>query len=164
MFFKSTNQKQNVNLSTRDQLEFFLKKNSVQFECENNLYRLYINGKNTTWRLGMIIDDERKVLFIRSLYPFTVADAKKSKIAELIVRLNSNIVLGCFNMDYAEGEVTFNMAHFWGKTEMDHDSIERLFFIQIRTVDDMFQLFAEVNFGEGEPALLALQLYEGDET
>ncbi len=164
MFFKSINHKKNANLLVKNQVELFLKRNSVHFECENNLYRLYINGKKTTWRMGIIIDEERKVLVIRSLYPFTVSDAKKSKIAELIVRLNSNIVLGCFNMDYAEGDVTFNMAHFWGNTEMDQDSIERLFFKQIRTVDDMFQLFAEVNFGDGEPALLALNLDEGNET
>lgn len=158
MFFKSSNPKQNAALSTKDRVELFLKENSAQYECENNLYRLYINGKKTTWRLGIIVDEERKTLVIRSLYSFEVSDAKKSKMAELIVRLNSNILLGCFNMDYVDGSLTFNTSHFWGNTEIDNETIERLFFTQIHTVDDMFELFAEVNFGEGEPALLALQL------
>lgn len=158
MFFKSTTPKQNATLSTKDRIELFLKENSAQYECENNLYRLYINGKKTTWRLGIIVDEERKTLVIRSLYPFTVTDAKKNRVAELIVRLNSNILLGCFNMDYLDGALTFNTAHFWGNTEIYNETIERLFFTQINTVDDMFELFAEVNFGEGEPALLALQI------
>jgi hypothetical protein len=161
MFFKSKKEKNSFLESIKNQLELFFKEKSIHYESEDHFFRILINGNNTSWRMGIIIDERFKTIMIRSVYPFTVEDTRKFKIAELIVRINENIVLGNFDLNYEEGSVTFKTAHYCDDANISKDTFARLFFTQIHTFDDMFRAFAEVNFGDGEPALLALQLHQG---
>ncbi len=161
MFFKSKKEKSSFLDSIKNQFELFFKNNSIHYESEDHLFRILINGNNASWKMGILIDERLQTIMIKSMYPFTVDDTKKHKIAELIIRINQNILLGNFDMNYEEGAIVFKTAHFCDYTEISQDTLARLFFTQFHTVDNMFRSFAEVNFGNGEPALLALQLHEG---
>ena len=102
MFFKSKKEKSSFLDNIKNQFELFFKNNSIHYESEDHFFRILINGNNTSWRMGIIIDERFKTIMIRSVYPFTVEDTRKFKIAELIVRINEIIVLGNFDLNYEE--------------------------------------------------------------
>lgn len=54
--------------------------------------------------------DDVSQLLIRVLYPFHAPAQHLAKVAEFITRVNYELSLGCFEMDYADGTLGFRIG------------------------------------------------------
>jgi hypothetical protein len=155
MFFKSKKTISSVELSAKEVVGEFL--NSKQFRYEfdenHNLFSLNLAGNHVNWRCLIYIDNERKTICIRSYYPITIQDQQKIKMAELVARINSRIVLGSFIIDFEQGDIAFDTTHLHGDEPITPAVFEKLYYTNCQTLDEHFKMISAVNLGYTEPVL-----------
>lgn len=123
------------------------------FDPDKNLFSFSLGSENCSWRMIVYFDEQRGTLLIRSSYPIIVKDTQKLRVAELLVRLNSIIVLGSFQLDFSDGEVAFKTVHLIQEGQLDSETFKKLFRTNIQTTDEHFNPIFSVNAGFTEPVL-----------
>jgi hypothetical protein len=132
----------------------FLQHKEFQYEVHNETtFIVPLSGENGSWKTIFFIDEEREVLQIRSYSPITLKDNQKIRIAELITRINSHSYLGCFVMNFEEGELSYKTVHLLVKSELNFEALNILFRINAQTIDDYLPAISAVHSGFTEPCL-----------
>lgn len=72
--------------------------------------RIALPGENGLFS-GVILPDEgAREVAVFALAPFSVPEAGRRDVAELLVRINFDLDLGRFDMDFSDGEIRFLTA------------------------------------------------------
>lgn len=79
--------------------------------------RIFVKGKNAEWACMIRCFEGSARLLVYSLYPQQVEEGLRSRISELICRINYGLILGNFEMDWTDGELRY-------KTSMDIEAIQ----------------------------------------
>ncbi len=112
---------------------------------EEQFLRLFYDGRNGKWDAYAQAREAQAQFVFYSVYPQLISDHQRPPMAELLTRINYGLILGNFEMDYADGEVRY-------KTSIDVDHSEELTAALIKPV-----VFA--NLGTMDkycPALMAI--------
>ena len=90
---------------------------------------------------------------IYSYYPIRVPEIRRPLVAELLSRINNAIWLGCFAMDWRDGEVSVRTSMPVADGEFTDLQIERLFYANLGLTDRHLSGICGVAFGDVLPAL-----------
>ena len=77
---------------------------------EDGFLVLAFQGKNATWQCFAQASEEREQFVLYSVAPVRVAEDKLATMAEFLTRANYGLVLGNFELDYADGEVRYKTS------------------------------------------------------
>ncbi|HTL35117.1 MAG TPA: YbjN domain-containing protein [Kofleriaceae bacterium] len=81
-----------------------------QASTEERAVSVVFDGKAGPWTTHVkAFDDERQVA-VYGVLPFTLEEEKRAAAAELITRINFGLVIGNFEMDFADGEVRYKTS------------------------------------------------------
>lgn len=96
--------------------------------------------------------EEKEQFVFYTVVPFQIPEAMRAAVAEYLTRANYGLAIGNFEMDYADGEVSF-------KTSMDAEGIEfteamvkNLVYANVLTADRYLPGLMRVVYGKIEPA------------
>lgn len=135
-------------------IQFLKDKNFMYEESDDSgIIWLNLSGENGCWRVVIIAEEDRKIIQIRSICPVTIKDNQKIKIAELLTRLNSQLLFGNFIFNFEEGEITFKTINLFKDGILSNEPLEILFNTNMSTLDDCIPAIIAVNSGFTEPVL-----------
>ncbi len=90
----------------------FLTQEGIPFqEMDDHLIlRIPINGENGFWDCFVEAREQERQCLIYSVYRERVPQYKRLAVAEFITRANYGLPMGCFEMEFDEGEVRFRTS------------------------------------------------------
>lgn len=114
----------------------------AQIECD-------INGEAGSWMTRIAIDTNPNELGVRiiSHLPVKVPAARRKEMAELMIRLNADFMLGNFFMLFSNGEIGFYIAFDPMNVELSKEMLLRHFYTNIQTTDAHLPVILAVAFG-----------------
>ncbi len=125
----------------------------------HRIFKLQFGGKNGT--MNCIIDVKRDVVLVLAVCNANTPPNKRTSMAELVTRINSKMLLGNFDMDFADGEVRYNLSwHFDNAFPVSQKVIERNMMTCVAMLDKYYPAIMNVNYTNKTP-VLALQEVDG---
>ena len=86
-----------------------------------------------------------------SVFPLHAEEKARPAIAEFLTRANYEINLGCFDMDFEDGEIRYKMAQFCGATVPTYEQIQKIFYVAITTINHYGNGIAKTLLSLGTP-------------
>ena len=125
-------------------------------EGNNQIISLNLTGNNTSFRTFLDVkeSEERLIVYIDS--PIKISDNKRSKVAEFLMRVNYNLVIGNFEIDFRDGEVRYRASVDVEGSHISKEMVKTLVFVSAATADRFFPGMMAVMYANKDP----LQAYE----
>ena len=84
-----------------------------------------LTGPHGSWLLYVQVVEETGVLLFYSVLPGVVPERRRRHVAELVTRINHGLTMGCFELDYDDGEVRSKIALPVAGRPLDEELVER---------------------------------------
>ena len=111
-----------------------------------------MGGEAAVYRVRWLITHDDEMLQMDLSFPVMASDEKmRPFVIETLVRANSKLVLGSFNLDFSDGEIVYHIATPIGEGGLDDRVIGRLFGTLMATADRYFAALMRVLFGGFTP-------------
>ena len=81
-----------------------------QSSAEQRSVTLVFDGKHGPWTTHVKAFDDDQQVGVYGILPFTIESERRLAAAELITRANFGLVIGNFEMDFADGEVRYKTS------------------------------------------------------
>jgi len=128
---------------------------------ENLVIHLSVQGENGKWNCYADAQEQQEQVLIYSIFPYRVPVENRLAMAEFLTRANYGLRLGCFEMDFTDGEIRF-------RTSLDVEG-DRLHPLMLNTIvqinwsfmDKYFPGLIRVGQDGGSPNE-AIQMVEAD--
>lgn len=135
---------------------FFREENwMVQSMGDGSLLGTTYQGNNGTWKvLAQIWQSHQQVAFY-SICPIYIPPESRLAIAEFITRANHRLVLGNFDLDLEQGEVSFKTSVPVPQEDLSTALVRQLVFANVITMDEHLPSFSAVLAGTAPPAAIA---------
>jgi hypothetical protein len=108
-------------------------------------------GENGKWNCSAKVREEQEQFVFYSICPANAPENKRLAVAEFLTRANSGMIIGNFELDFADGEIRF-------KTSIDVDGdtltsalIKRLVYANVTMMDEYLPGIMSVIDGEVSP-------------
>ncbi len=120
-------------------IEFF-RNQDIKFHqsAEDPVLKAGFSGKNGRFSAIAIADDQRRSFEFYTVCPLTVPEEKRPMIAELIARINWNLLLGSFDLDMDDGEIRFRTSIKLGKDQLSEEILLHTIFSNVVSMDLKF--------------------------
>ena len=83
------------------------KERKFEVDEENGLVRTRIEGDNGGWQVIAALLAHDHTCLVLSPFPQKCPACRRGPCAELLTRMNFGMTMGCFGMDYEDGEIRF---------------------------------------------------------
>ena len=123
---------------------------------EEAFLRLSYSGKHGSWDIYAQARDEQGQFICYSVYPQMVPEQQRPAMAELLTRLNYGLILGNFEMDYADGEIRYKTSVDVEAGELTPELIKPVVYANLGTMDHYWPALAAVAEGRAEPQKAAI--------
>ncbi len=105
-----------------------------------------------------VCEEDAQRLMIRVMLPFNAPAARRLAVAEFITRVNYKLILGCFEMDFSDGELSFRATIDVENDRLTPALVHNLVGCSLATTDRFYTALAAVALGGIAPAdALAMQ-------
>ncbi len=121
---------------------------------------LSFRGEAGSWQCFATVDEEKQWFTFYSILPSNVPEEKRVEIAEFITRANYGLVIGNFEMDYADGEVRYKTSVDVEGGELTPKMIENQMRANLMTMDRYFAGIMGVLYGDRDPAEAIAEMEE----
>jgi len=147
--------RQNLSTSTQifEEMVIFFKEDDWPFyEVEGKpILQMAFQGENGKWTCYAKARVEQEQFVFYSICPVNAPDSKRLAVAEFLTRANSGMIIGNFELDFADGEVRY-------KTSIDVDGdmlssalIKRLVYANVTMMDEYLPGIMSVIYGDVSP-------------
>ena len=112
------------------------------------------NGDRAVWNFNMTASETQSGLFllsVNSFLPNKAPVALRKAIAEVLTRINFELSLGCFEMDYPQGEIRFRTNVVLPGGDITPGIIEHLVRSNLCLVEERFPQITSVLYGQATP-------------
>ncbi|MFT7520713.1 MAG: hypothetical protein ACI9MC_002864 [Kiritimatiellia bacterium] len=136
-------------MSNLDAMKTFFKSEDWFCETSDNgeMLRARFKGENGEWLcLLQTTPDDTRVMFY-SILSNNVPEAKRGVVSELLSRANYGMILGNWEIDFADGEVRYKTSAFTGDGEIQHDLAAAMVFTNVLTTDKYMPAILGVALG-----------------
>ena len=132
--------------------EFFTKEELNYIPCnENGVIRSGMMLSSQIHRVDIYMDIRKDGYSMISVFPLHAEEKARPAIAEFLTRANYEINLGCFDMDFEDGEIRYKMAQFCGATVPTYEQIQKIFYVAITTINHYGNGIAKTLLSLGTP-------------
>jgi GTP-binding protein EngB required for normal cell division len=129
-------------------LNFFIQDDWNYKEIEpGEAISLEVEMKNSNYTCYAIVNDENKTFRFYSTSPIKIPKNKHLQIAEFLTRANYGLILGNFEMDFADGELRYKTSILVGDNELDYPVIKTIVYSSLSTMDNYFPAIMKVIYG-----------------
>jgi hypothetical protein len=104
-------------------------------------------GENGCFLGYVKVDEEHRIIQIRTLSPVRVPQNKISDVAELLARINRRLLLATLELDVDDGVVASRTSIILGESDLHHDVMGHLLFANWQAMDEYFPAVNAVIFG-----------------
>lgn len=130
----------------------FLEHEDIRFEQINDVaLRAGFSGMNGSFDTIGMVDEERRVLSFRTIYPIKASQDKRLTVAETLMRMNALMHVGNFELDMDLGLILFKTSIRFGDIEPDDLTLRHLLFVNWTMVEVHFEAINAVLFGNVSP-------------
>ena len=123
------------------------------------------NGGEALWDFNMVArskGDGDFLLGVNSFIPNKARPDRRAAVAELLTRINWELNLGCFEMNYADGEIRFRTNVMIPAADITDGIVEHLMRSNISIVDERIHQIMAVLYSDVTPEA-ALKLSASDQ-
>lgn len=139
----------------RNQAEFieaFLKTEEITFEkLTDGRFTCNFTGKNASYSVYVSFDDDLEYLVVYTNCGVNIPENMRGKAAEFLTRANYGMRIGCFEMDFNDGEVRFRTSINSKDSEITNEIMNRKFYTCIGVMDGYYTGLMKVVFGDADP-------------
>ncbi|GAB4324265.1 MAG: hypothetical protein Kow0010_06050 [Dehalococcoidia bacterium] len=115
-------------------------------------------GRSGAWTcVADVIDEADQVVFF-SISPVHAPESRRGAVAEFLTRANYGIILGNFEMDYADGEVRYKTALDVEGDELSDALLRNIVLANLQAMDFYLPGLLAVIYGERLPAEVVAEL------
>lgn len=110
-----------------------------------------VNGDNGRYQIIVDVKPQDKRVLVVVVIPFNVPAARRMAVAEYLTRVNYNLAVGAFEMDFRDGEVRNRQTLVLEDGVLTLQMTEHLIMIPAATADRHFNTIMEVVHGVRTP-------------
>ena len=113
------------------------------------------NGGDVLWDFNIVArqkSDGDFLLAVSSFIPNKARPDRRAAVAELLTRINWELTLGCFEMNYADGEIRFRTSMILPSAELTDAIAEHLVQSNLCIVDERIGQIMAVLYSKKSPA------------
>jgi hypothetical protein len=122
--------------------------------------KLGFSGQDANWSCFAQAREQHEQMVFYSVSPMNVPEERRAAVAEFITRANYGMVIGNFEMDYADGEIRYKTSIDAEGVPLDPQLVRQVVYPNVLTFDRYLKGLLAVAFGAQEPAM-ALDVIEG---
>jgi hypothetical protein len=131
---------------------FRTKKWSFELDEDNHLVRSGIKGDNGECKVVISPSDEDEVCLMLSIFPQRCPEHRRAACAELLTRINFGMLVGGFEMDFGDGQISFKTSHPFPKGELDAELLKRVVGFNLDCMDKYLPAIMSVIYARTSPA------------
>lgn len=109
----------------------------TQEPADSTLY-VGFEGNNGRWMCAAMVYDNLDQFAFYSLVSHLVPDERRVAMAEFLIRANCDLIIGSFDMDFANGQVRFKTSVDVGRSALDQAMIRTLVYTNVQTMGRYF--------------------------
>ena len=151
-----------------EQIAVYMASSRQHFESEpdGGLIVAQIGGQNGTWHTYIQITDdgEARRVVIHAHLPALVPAINRLKVAELLTRINYDLVVGNFELGLDDGELLFKTSVDLADSQLAQAMFERLYHLNCQVMNEHYGQIWNVAFGEAFAPGLNAVTYREDGT
>ena len=134
-------------------VERFLKKDDWPYNLldDRPIYKTGFEGKNGQFTCYAQERAEQDQFVFYSVFPVRAPEERRSEVAEFITRANYGMIIGNFELDYADGEIRYKTSVDVEGSELTPELIKPVAFANLGTLDHYWPALAAVAAGQAAP-------------
>jgi len=127
-------------------------KRPYQGEAASGILTTEIIGDDGSWRVYIQItdDDETRRVVIHAQLPARIPDSNRVNVAELLTRINYDLIVGNFELGLDDGEVLFKTTLDLADGQLTQAMFERMYMLNGQIMNQYFPQILSVGYGGGE--------------
>jgi hypothetical protein len=145
-------------------VERFLKKDDWPYNLleDRTIYKTGFEGKNGQFICYAQERTEQQQFVFYSVFPVRAPEEKRSEVAEFITRANYGMIIGNFELDYADGEIRYKTSVDVEDVELTDPLVHHMMYANVLTLDKYFPGLMRVLYAGISP-VAAIQEVEAAE-
>jgi hypothetical protein len=125
----------------------FLTENGYRPERKGHSLWARIRGDHGLWQLNVMFNEDDRWLICYSQVPFAIPEPMRKRAVLLLAHLNVNLILGNFELDFADGEVCFKTSMRVTDDALTEAMARDLLYCNFSTFDRYLPSFMALVFG-----------------
>jgi hypothetical protein len=132
----------------------FLEEDDWPYSLMDNrpVYKTGFEGKNGQFTCYAQERTEQQQFVFYSIFPIKVTENKMNELAEFITRANYGMIIGNFELDYADGEIRYKTSVDVEDVDMVEPLVRHLIYANVLTMDKYFPGLMRVLYAGIPPA------------
>jgi hypothetical protein len=118
---------------------------------DQSLIQLMFQGDNGQWSCYAQAREDLAQLVFYSVCPVNVPEDKRLVVSEFLTRVNSNLLMGSFEMDFDDGQVRFRTGIAIGEMGLSTGLVEPLVHANLLLMDLCLPHLMTVLYGNATP-------------
>jgi hypothetical protein len=111
-----------------------------------------VKGSQAVYLIHFLVNESTQILGCYATTGCLVPEDRRMAIAEAITRANWGLPIGCFELDFSDGELRFRASMDVEGSILATKMVHNLAFATINTHDRYHQALMRVAFGDADPA------------
>jgi hypothetical protein len=108
-------------------------------------------GENGKWNCSAKVREEQEQFVFYSICPVNAPDSKRQAVAEFITRANSGMIIGNFELDFADGEIRYKTSIDVQGDFLSFELIKQLVYANVTMMDEYLPGIKSVIESDVEP-------------
>ncbi len=131
----------------------FLQANNLQFAKAEDVTILWfrVKGTNGEWTCYAYSKELERQLVLYSVFPYKAKPYKLPAIAEFIARVNYDMMLGNFELNFDTGEIRYKTSIDLGIHIFEHTMLQGLMEANFASMDTYFEGFMKIIYSNISP-------------
>lgn len=136
--------------ATFDVLQNYFQDNKYQFSVvgARGVIETLLFGHNGIFNARIGVCEDPTIVSISILLPVVVPEARRTQAAETAVRANHDLLVGCFDMNMANGIVTFRASVPVADAIMTAEQFDATWHTALATTDRYHRAFCRLLYGD----------------
>lgn len=116
------------------------------------ILQMGFRGENGNWTcFAHALDDSRRFIFV-SVMESNIPQEKRQAVAEFLTRINYELFLGSFEMDFSDGELRYKTAIAVEDGELTQAMIKKMVYVNVMSMDRYLPGILSIVYGGVSPA------------
>jgi hypothetical protein len=124
----------------------YFQKQGYQFfqpDAEKSTFFLGVGTSNGKFQCIVDVQAEKGRLLMLSIFPMPVPPHLRASLAEILVRINYNLFLGHFELDFTDGEIRFKTSLIYADAKVTPKMLDSFITSNIAAIDAYFELLTQ---------------------
>lgn len=122
------------------------------------ILQMAFQGENGKWTCYAKARVEQEQFVFYSVFPSLASENKRLSVAEFITRANSGMIIGNFELDFANGEIRYKTSINVKGDRLDSVLIRQLVYANVIMMDEYLPGIMSVMYGDVSPESAIAQI------